>query len=80
MADLTRKYLDDHPDLKLLVSGKVREVYEVKSEPQHLLFVATDRVSAFDVILTNGIFQKGPPYIPLGRIQRSSCALLTARI
>ena len=37
-------------------SGKVREIYELEN---HLLIVATDRISAFDVVLPNGIPQKG---------------------
>lgn len=47
----------DCPDLKLLARGKVRDVYEVDAD--HLLFVATDRISAFDVIMKNGIPGKG---------------------
>ncbi len=43
-------------DLKLLRRGKVRDVYEIGD---HLLIVATDRVSAFDVVLPNGIAGKG---------------------
>ena len=45
------------PGLKLLRRGKVRDVYEVDDE--HLLIVATDRISAFDCILPNGIPRKG---------------------
>jgi len=45
------------PDLNLLARGKVRDVYEVDDD--HLLFVATDRISAFDVVMTNGIPGKG---------------------
>jgi phosphoribosylaminoimidazole-succinocarboxamide synthase len=45
------------PDLKLHGSGKVRDVYTV--DDQRLLFVATDRISAFDYILATGIPQKG---------------------
>jgi phosphoribosylaminoimidazole-succinocarboxamide synthase len=45
------------PDLHLLARGKVRDVYEVDDD--HLLFVATDRISAFDVVMTNGIPGKG---------------------
>lgn len=41
----------------LLGSGKVREIYEV--DETTLLIVATDRVSAFDVILPDGIPGKG---------------------
>ncbi len=37
-------------------SGKVREVYDLG---EHYLFVATDRISAFDVVLPNGIPRKG---------------------
>lgn len=45
------------PALKLLARGKVRDVYEV--DEVSLLFVATDRVSAFDVVMENGIPGKG---------------------
>ncbi len=44
------------PDVKLLRRGKVRDVYEVG---EHLLIIATDRISAFDVVLPNGIAGKG---------------------
>ena len=40
------------PDLKLLSKGKVRDIYATSS-PDHLLFVASDRISAYDVILKN---------------------------
>jgi len=43
--------------LPLLRRGKVREVYEVDAE--HLLLVASDRVSAFDVIMREAIPSKG---------------------
>ncbi|KAJ3314565.1 hypothetical protein HDV04_006104 [Boothiomyces sp. JEL0838] len=39
----------DCPDLKLIARGKVRDVYEV--DEHSLLFVATDRISAFDVAI-----------------------------
>ncbi len=45
------------PDLKLVTRGKVRDLYEIDDE--HLLFVATDRISAFDVVMANGIPGKG---------------------
>jgi phosphoribosylaminoimidazole-succinocarboxamide synthase len=45
------------PDLRLHASGKVRDVYDVDAD--HLLFVATDRISAFDYILATGIPNKG---------------------
>ena len=47
----------DFPNLELFASGKVRDVYRVGSD--HLLFVATDRISAFDCILPQGIPGKG---------------------
>jgi len=43
-------------DVKLLRRGKVRDVYELGD---YLLIVATDRLSAFDVVLPNGIAEKG---------------------
>ena len=47
----------DFPDLRLHASGKVRDVYNIGD--QQLLFVATDRISAFDYILATGIPHKG---------------------
>jgi phosphoribosylaminoimidazole-succinocarboxamide synthase len=47
----------DIPDLELYASGKVRDIYKVDSD--HLLFVATDRISAFDYVLASGIPNKG---------------------
>jgi phosphoribosylaminoimidazole-succinocarboxamide synthase len=43
--------------LKHLYSGKVRDLYEVDEE--HLLMVASDRLSAFDVVMNEPIPQKG---------------------
>jgi phosphoribosylaminoimidazole-succinocarboxamide synthase len=43
--------------LPLLRRGKVREVYEV--DPGHLLLVASDRVSAFDVVMREPVPRKG---------------------
>ena len=49
---------EDRPTaLKRVASGKVRDVYEL--DARHLLFVTTDRVSAFDVVMNEGIPQKG---------------------
>ena len=44
-------------ELQLHASGKVRDVYRLDSD--RLLFVATDRISAFDYILATGIPHKG---------------------
>ena len=43
-------------DLKLVASGKVREMYEVEDD---LLMVASDRISAYDVVLPTPIPDKG---------------------
>ena len=43
-------------DITLLKKGKVRNIYDLGDE---LLFVTTDRISAFDVIMPNGIPSKG---------------------
>jgi len=45
------------PGLELHSSGKVRDIYKLDSD--HLLFVATDRISAFDYVLATGIPHKG---------------------
>src|SRR5208283_1799173 len=54
MSDVVIK--TDFNDVKLLRRGKVRDVYEIDG---YLLIVATDRVSAFDVVLPDGIADKG---------------------
>lgn len=46
----------DLPGFKKLRSGKVREMYDLGDR---LLMVATDRISAFDCIMPNGIPRKG---------------------
>jgi len=54
----------DLPGLALVHRGKVRDVYEVG---EHLLIVATDRVSAYDVVLSPGIPDKGRVLTSLSR-------------
>ena len=46
----------DFPDLNLYARGKVRDLYALDGQ---LLFVATDRISAFDYVLGTGIPEKG---------------------
>ncbi|MEA2030025.1 MAG: phosphoribosylaminoimidazolesuccinocarboxamide synthase [candidate division Zixibacteria bacterium] len=46
----------DIKEYPLLVRGKVRDVYDLDDK---LLFVASDRISAFDVVMPNGIPGKG---------------------
>ena len=47
----------DFPQLEVYASGKVRDVYRLDDD--RLLFVATDRISAFDYVLATGIPHKG---------------------
>jgi phosphoribosylaminoimidazole-succinocarboxamide synthase len=46
----------DFPDLKLAARGKVRDIYDLGDS---LLIVTSDRISAFDVIMNEGIPDKG---------------------
>jgi len=46
----------DFPGLQLLKRGKVRDMYDLG---EHLLMVATDRISAFDVVMPDPIPDKG---------------------
>ena len=46
----------DLPAIKKIKSGKVREIFDLGDR---LLLVASDRISAFDVIMPNGIPRKG---------------------
>ncbi|MGC8742408.1 MAG: phosphoribosylaminoimidazolesuccinocarboxamide synthase [Verrucomicrobiia bacterium] len=48
--------INDVPGVKKVKSGKVREIFDLGDR---LLMVATDRISAFDVIMPNGIPDKG---------------------
>ena len=49
--------LETSLDLELLHSAKVRDLYALGDD--RLLLVATDRISAFDVVLPNGLPRKG---------------------
>jgi phosphoribosylaminoimidazole-succinocarboxamide synthase len=46
----------DFPNLKLIKRGKVRDIYDAG---EYFLIVSTDRLSAFDVIMSQGIPYKG---------------------
>ncbi len=46
----------EFPDMSLVKRGKVRDIYDLGKK---LLLIATDRISAFDVVLPNGIPEKG---------------------
>jgi phosphoribosylaminoimidazole-succinocarboxamide synthase len=55
---MTKTVYETHVDtLPLLHRGKVRDIYQV--DDAHLLIVATDRLSAFDVVLPTPIPEKG---------------------
>jgi phosphoribosylaminoimidazole-succinocarboxamide synthase len=54
----------DIPGLKRFTTGKVRDVYDLGDT---LLLVATDRLSAFDVVMPNGIPDKGRVLTQLSR-------------
>ena len=50
--------LPETSTLKFVSRGKVRDLYEIREREgeggeEYLLFVATDRISAFDVVLNN---------------------------
>ena len=63
MADTATVAIDLQGKLEKLASGKVRELFEVGDE--RLLFVASDRISAFDVVMKNvSSNQLSSPYIP----------------
>ncbi|HVV74362.1 MAG TPA: phosphoribosylaminoimidazolesuccinocarboxamide synthase [Verrucomicrobiae bacterium] len=55
MANETLLHLEI-PGVKKIKSGKVRDIFDLGDS---LLFVATDRISAFDCIMPNGIPHKG---------------------
>jgi phosphoribosylaminoimidazole-succinocarboxamide synthase len=46
----------DIPGIRKFKSGKVREIYDLEDR---YLFIASDRISAFDVVMPNGIPNKG---------------------
>ncbi len=49
--------VNDQPFERPVYSGKVRDLYEV--DDRHLLMVASDRLSAFDVVMNESIPEKG---------------------
>lgn len=50
--------IDIQGKLPKVASGKVRDLYAIDDDT--LLFVASDRISAYDVIMENVSFQKNP--------------------
>jgi phosphoribosylaminoimidazole-succinocarboxamide synthase len=51
--------LIENPNLTLIHQGKVRDSYDILGQPDMRLIVATDRVSAFDVIMGEAVLSKG---------------------
>ncbi len=49
----------DLPDLKLVHRGKVRDMYSIPGHDDKLLMIATDRISAYDVVMDDAIPGKG---------------------
>ncbi|MCI5161506.1 MAG: phosphoribosylaminoimidazolesuccinocarboxamide synthase [Candidatus Electrothrix sp. AX5] len=49
----------DLPELTLLHRGKVRDMYEIPGHEDKLLMIATDRISAYDVVMDDPIIDKG---------------------
>jgi phosphoribosylaminoimidazole-succinocarboxamide synthase len=49
----------DLSDLNLLHRGKVRDMYEIPGHEDKLLMIATDRISAYDVVMAEPIAGKG---------------------
>ncbi|MCI5222429.1 MAG: phosphoribosylaminoimidazolesuccinocarboxamide synthase, partial [Candidatus Electrothrix sp. AR4] len=49
----------DLPELNLLHRGKVRDMYEIPGHEDKLLMIATDRISAYDVVMDDPIIGKG---------------------
>lgn len=63
------------PSLKKLASGKVRDLFELDADT--LLFTVSDRISAYDVILANGVPGKG---FVLNQISAHWFSVLSERI
>ena len=61
-----------------VASGKVREIYEI--DERRLLFVATDRISAYDVILPDTIPEKARRRLAASSCRGWSSSISSARI
>ena len=66
------------PGQKSVYHGKVRDVYNINGEK--LVMVATDRISAFDVVLPEGIPYKGQMLNQLFQILIIILATLTVTL
>jgi phosphoribosylaminoimidazole-succinocarboxamide synthase len=59
MTPTTSLLKTDIPDLELVHRGKVRDMYAIEGHEDKLLMVATDRISAYDVVMDTAIPGKG---------------------
>jgi phosphoribosylaminoimidazole-succinocarboxamide synthase len=57
MAPTALVHIDSEGKLHKVASGKVRDLFNV--DENTILFVASDRISAYDVVMENGIPEKG---------------------
>ena len=57
MCDTDVLFESNIPDLELLAKGKVRDIYDLNDN--HLLIVTTDRLSAYDVVMSEPVPNKG---------------------
>ena len=57
-ADTDTLYRSEINSLKLINSGKVRDIYAVDDD--HMLIVTSDRISAFDVVMPDPIRTEAP--------------------
>ncbi len=62
MSQADALFETDLPHLKLLNRGKVRDIFDI--DEGHMLIVASDRLSAFDVVLPQPIPGKGEVLTP----------------
>ena len=62
------------PNLKLVARGKVRDIYDLG---EHLLLVASDRISTYDVVFPTGIPFKGKILTQISRYWFDQCAHIT---
>ena len=62
------------PDLNLKARGKVRDIYDLG---EHLLLVASDRISTYDVVFPNGIPDKGRVLTQISRYWFEQCSDIT---
>ena len=72
---MTLSTTDLKGELPLVARGKVRDLYSISKDS--ILFVATDRISAYDVVMENGIPSKGKLLTKLSKFWFSHLKPLT---